>query len=292
MKPAPFDYAVPDSLDEAVSLLEQFGDSAKVIAGGQSLVPAMNLRLTQVDHLVDLGRIDELRGVERLDGTVRVGAMIPHCELERGAAAPVPLLAAVAPYIGHFQIRSRGTLGGSLAHADPAAELPAVAVCLDATVELAGTKGRRTVPAADFFRGIWSTAAEPDEVLTSVTFGEWAGDARFSIEEVARRHGDFAIAGSIGAVELDDDRVVTKAAIALFGVGGTPVRCSVAEEALVGLGADDVDLAEIARLAVADLDPPSDIHAPAELRRTLAAETTRRVLVKVLAGATEDGGRK
>src|SRR5205823_7277606 len=197
VKPAPFEYHAPTTLDGAVQLLAQLGDEAKVLAGGQSLVPMLNMRLTRFDALVDIGRIEELRRIERTNGTVTLGATVAQCVVERDAtiAAGVPLLAKATPLIGHFQIRSRGTVGGSIAHADPAAEYPAVALALDAELEVAGPAGRRTIPAAEFFLGTWMTTIGADEILVAARFPVWGAASGFAVEEVARRHGDFAIAG-------------------------------------------------------------------------------------------------
>jgi carbon-monoxide dehydrogenase medium subunit len=261
MKAASFDYHVPSTIDEAVELLGQLGDDAKVIAGGQSLVPMLAMRLSVFGHLVDVGRIHELRSVSRRNGSLVVGASTVDVVLEKDpqVAAAVPLLAEVTPMIGHFQIRNRGTVGGSLAHADPAAEYPAVAVALEAQMEVVSARGTRVLPAADFFEGVWTTTLEPDELLTAVHFPVWGGRCGFAAEEFARRHGDFAIAGAVAGVELDADGVVARAAIAMFGMGPTPVRAASAERALFALPASAVDPRELGRLAVSDVEEaPSD----------------------------------
>jgi aerobic carbon-monoxide dehydrogenase medium subunit len=273
MKPASFEYHAPGTIDEAVVLLGQLGDDAKVIAGGQSLVPMLALRLAVFGHLVDVGRIPELRGVSRANGSLTVGAATVDVVMEKDpqVAAAVPLLAEVTPMIGHFQIRNRGTVGGSLAHADPAAEYPAVAVALDAQMEVASVRGTRMVPAADFFDGVWTTTLEPDELLTAVHFPVWSGRCGFAAEEFARRHGDFAIAGAVAGVELGADGLVARAAIAMFGMGPTPVRAASAERALVGSRSSSIDRREIGRLAVADVEEaPSDLHASAAYRARVA----------------------
>src|SRR5688500_493207 len=227
MKPAPFEYHAPTGVDEAVGLLAELGDEAKVLAGGQSLIPMLALRLAVFEHLVDIGRIDGLRGIERRGDALWVGAATTDASVERSAevAAAVPLLARATPYVGHFQIRSRGTVGGSIAHADPAAEYPAVALALDAGMEvLSSTSGRRTIAAGDFFDGLWSTTLAADEVLVGVTFPVWDGRCGFAVEELARRHGDFAIAGAVVAVELDADDRVGRCGLGLIGMGSTPER--------------------------------------------------------------------
>lgn len=274
MKPAPFDYHAPTTADEAVATLAELGDTAKLIAGGQSLVPMLALRLAVFEHLVDLGRVEDLRGIERIGESVRIGATTTQAAVERSEVVgdAVPLLARATPLIGHVQIRNRGTVGGSLAHADAAAEYPAVALALDAELEVLSTAGRRTVPAADFFTGLWSTAVGDDELLTAVTFPVRRGRCGFAVREFARRHGDFAIAGAAVAVELDDDDRVRRGTIALFGLGPSAQRSAPAEEALAGASVDDVDADELGRAAVAPLDSvPSDLHGSAAYRRRVGA---------------------
>ncbi|HYZ99306.1 MAG TPA: xanthine dehydrogenase family protein subunit M [Acidimicrobiales bacterium] len=287
MKPAPFEYHAPVGVDEAVGLLADLGDEAKVLAGGQSLVPMLNLRLTRFEALVDLGRIPALAGVEAVDGGVRVGAMTPQSDVERDplVSARVPLLARATPLIGHFQIRNRGTVGGSIAHADPAAEYPAVALALDAEIEAQGPSGTRTIPAVDFFAGTWTTVLEPEEILTAVRLPTWGPGSGFAVEEMARRHGDFAIAGVVCGVQVRGG-LVARAAVALLGMGFTPMRASTAEAALLGQAAEEVDVDEVGRLAVEGLEPPDDLHASAGLRRRAAAALTARALTHAIEEAT------
>jgi carbon-monoxide dehydrogenase medium subunit len=273
VKPPPFQYHRPESLDEALATLGELGDEAKVLAGGQSLVPMLNLRLARFEHLIDIGRVAELTTVERRNGDLVVGAGVRDrvLELDPAVAEAAPLLAAVTPYIGHFQIRNRGTIGGSLAHADPAAEYPATALTLDATFDLASAGGNRTVPASEFFTGFWSTALEADELLRSITFPAWTGTCGFGVAEFARRHGDFAIAGAVAAVQVDDAGAITKSALTAFGVGGTPVKVAAAGS-LAGTPPADVDATELAERAVADLeDVTDDPQVPAAYRRRVAA---------------------
>jgi carbon-monoxide dehydrogenase medium subunit len=273
MKPAPFEYHAPETIEEACALLAECGDDAKVLAGGQSLVPMLALRLTHFEHLVDVNRIGELAGVARDNGTLVVRAATRQRVMERDplVAAAVPLLAQATPLIGHFQIRNRGTVGGSLAHADPASEYPAVAVALGAELELAGVGGRRRrVPAHDFFVGTWTTAAAEDELLTAAHFPVWPARSGFAIEEVARRQGDFALAGVACAVSEE------RAGIALFGVGSTPVRAFSAEAALIA-GAAPVDVAEA---AVGELDPSPDVHASAATRVRIARHLVERAVTR------------
>ena len=282
MKPAPFEYHVPESIDDVVALLAEHGDEAKPLAGGQSLVPMLALRLTRFEHLIDLNRIEALTRVEERDGALVVGAMTRQASLERNGATAVPLLAVATPLIGHFQIRNRGTVGGSIAHADPAAELPAVTLTLDATLEVTSTAGSKEIAAADFFVGTWTTALGDDELLSAIRFPVWSGRCGFAIEEVARRHGDFALTGAVCAIAIDDDNVVQRAAITLLGMGSTPLRAAAAEQALVGGTGDAPDLAEIAQLAVGDLDPPEDIHASSRYRRSVGAHVVQRALADAL----------
>ena len=197
MKPAPFRLHRPTTVAEATAVFAEYGDDAKVLAGGQSLVPLLALRLTRFEHLVDLNGVAALRGIEREDGALRVGAMVRQAEAERSddVATSAPLLHRALPHIGHFQIRNRGTVGGSTAHADPASELPAVASALDAEMEVTGPTGTRTVAARDFFQSMWTTALEPDEILTAIRYPVWESRCGFAVEEFARRSGDFAIAG-------------------------------------------------------------------------------------------------
>ena len=287
MKPSSFEYHAPSSIDEAVSLLAEL-DDAKVIAGGQSLVPMISLRLAYFEHLVDVGRIGELGGITHEPDAVIIGASTVDAAVERDAdlATTVPLLNRATPFIGHFQIRNRGTVGGSIAHADPAAEYPAVALALDAEIEAASPRGRRCIAAEEFFRGFWTTVLEPDELLVSVRFPVWRGRCGFAVREFARRHGDFAIAGAAIAVQLDDQDAVARCAIGLFGLGSTPLRATEAERAALGQKGPDI-AEELSRLATADLtDVPSDIHGPANYRRWVGAAMVRRAWHDAMEEAT------
>lgn len=295
MKPAPFTYHAPADTREAVGLLAEWGDEAKAIAGGQSLVPMLALRLAAFGHLVDLRRLDELRGIQlrgperrgtgrrgtdrRGDGTLWIGAGTTQATIQRSdeVRAAVPLLARATPLIGHFQIRSRGTVGGSLAHADAAAEYPAVALTLDAELETLSPRGRRTIPAARFLTGVWSTALAEDELLTGVNFPVWTGRRGFAVEEFARRSGDFAIAGATVALRVDGAGRLDRCAIGLFGLGPTALRARVAEAALMGSDPLAHDAEEIGRSATADLDAvPSDLHGSAPYRIRVGAAMVAR----------------
>jgi len=289
VKPAPFEYHAPDSAADAVGLLAELGDGAKVIAGGQSLVPVLAMRLAVFDHLIDIRRISALAGIEERGDSVWVGAATTEAEIGRSEliARRVPLLSRATPLIGHFQIRNRGTIGGSLAHADAAAEYPAVALALDGCIEALSPRGQRTIPAAEFFTGIWTTALAPDELLTGVTFpaaaGIRGGRQGFAIEEFARRHGDFAVAGAAVAVGLDQGGRVSASGIGLFGLGPAAARAATAEAAVLGSVADDIDPAEVGRAAVADLDAvPSDLHGTASYRRKVGAAMVARAWARAV----------
>jgi carbon-monoxide dehydrogenase medium subunit len=278
VKPSAFDYHAPTSTDEALELLQELGDDAKVLAGGQSLVPMLSLRLAYFDHLVDVGRVAELSGVRDEGGAVYVGATTRDAALEadESVARRVPLLSRVTPFIGHFQIRNRGTFGGSVAHADPAAEYPAVAVALDAEIEAASSRGRRWIPADRFFRGFWTTDLERDELVLGVRFPVWTGRCGFAVREFARRHGDFAIAGAVVAVQVGGEDRIERCAIGLFGLGPTPLRARAAEQAAIGQTAD-LDAEQLGQAAMAELtDVPSDLHGSAGYRRRVGAAMTRR----------------
>jgi carbon-monoxide dehydrogenase medium subunit len=279
VKPAPFEYHAPESTKEAVDLLTELGDGAKLIAGGQSLVPVLAMRLAVFDHLIDIRRITALRGIEERGDSLWIGAATTEAEIGRSAliARRLPLLSRATPLIGHFQIRNRGTIGGSLAHADAAAEYPAVALALDATVETLSPRGQREIPAAEFFTGIWTTALEPDELLTGVSFPAATGRQGFAIEEFARRPGDFAVAGAAVAVGLDPGGRISASGIGLFGLGPTVLRAAAAETAVAGIAAGDIDPAEVGRAAMADLDAvPSDLHGSASYRKKVGAAMVAR----------------
>jgi carbon-monoxide dehydrogenase medium subunit len=285
VKPAPFEYHRPDDAAGAVQLLADLGEGAKVLAGGQSLVPMLALRLAYFDHLVDVTRIGELRGIERRDGHLWIGAGTTDAAVGASAevAAAAPLLTRVTPFIGHFQIRNRGTFGGSIAHADPAAEYPAVTLALDAEMDARSPRGTRSVPAADFFTGLWSTALAPDELLTGVRVPVWSGRTGFAVQEFARRHGDFAIAGATVAVELDDDDRVRRCGIGLIGLGSTPRRAAAAEDAAVGRATDEVPADELGQQAMAGLDEvPSDLQGSASFRTRVGAAMVSRAWTEAI----------
>jgi CO/xanthine dehydrogenase FAD-binding subunit len=287
MKPAPFDYHRPPTLDDALGLLAVHharGDDVKPLAGGQSLIPAMNFRLATPAVLVDLNRVSELAFIEADDrGGVRIGAMTRQSAVERSArvAREAPLLHETMPFIAHRAIRNRGTIGGSLAHADPAAELPAVMVALDARLRARRENRDRWIAASAFFTGVFSTALEPDELLVEIVIPPAAaGGASIgcSFTEMSRRHGDFALAGVAAVVALDAAGQCTRARVALLNVSDRPVLAATVEPLLVGQRPSLEAIDAAAAAATADIDPTSDIHASGRYRRRLAAVLTRRAL--------------
>lgn len=291
MKPAAFEYHAPTTADEAVTLLADLGDEAKIIAGGQSLVPMLALRLAVFDHLVDLRKLEELRGIETRGDTVWVGAGTTHATVGRDPdiRRDVPLLNRATPLIGHFQIRNRGTIGGAIAHADAAGEYPAVALTLDARMHTLSPGGQRTIPAAEYFTGMWSTAMESDELLTGITFPVWRGRTGFAIEEFARRAGDFAMAGAVVAVRLDADSRIERVALGLIGLAPTPLRATAIETELVGRPAAEVAAAEIGNSVTAVLNSvPADIHGSADYRRRIGAVMVARAWTRAVEEASND----
>lgn len=285
MKPPPFDYRRAESTEHALALLADGGDDAHLLAGGQSLIPMLNLRLARPSMLIDINDIG-LDSIEVAEGYVRIGAMVRHGVLERdprvleGAA----LLAAAAALVGHPAIRTRGTLGGSVAHADPAAELPAAALALDAEIEVSSVRGLRTIEARDFFLGPYMTALASDEIVVTLTVLRSTGSA-CAYEELSERAGDFAIAGTAVALGLEDDHI-DSARIAISGVSGTPVRAAEAEALLAGVRIDDdhrIDQA-VATVCVG-MELRSDIHGSTSYRRHLAQTLTRRAVASAIARA-------
>lgn len=279
MKLPPFDYEAPGTVAEAVDLLAENVDEASVLAGGQSLIPLLALRLARPALLIDINGIDELSGVSAADGWVTIGAVTREyvAEESKAVAEAAPLLAAALPLIGHEAIRSRGTIGGSLAHADPAAELPAVARALDAEFVVRGPSGERVIPAAEWFEGYLTTSRRPDELLVEVRFPAARPGTGSSFHEVARRHGDFAMVGLATSLVLSGG-VISEARLAFAGVSDVPVRAAAAEELLVGESPSAELFDEAARRATEDLDPPGDLHGSPDYRKTVAAAVARRGL--------------
>jgi aerobic carbon-monoxide dehydrogenase medium subunit len=298
VKPAPFRYARAADLPEAAALLAAAPGENKLLAGGQSLVPMLNMRLVRPDVLVDLNSVRELAGITPTPARgLRIGAMTRHAELAASAAVRerAPLLAEAARHVGHAAIRNQGTLGGSVAHADPAAELPAALVALDARVQVTGPRGSRSIAARDFFRGLLATALAPDEILTAIEVPPQGPGWGFV--EIARRPGDFALAGVIAVVR--GDRPLTLPSpprggegdpirIVGFGLGDRPIRLESAERALAGAPLDVESAARAGAAAGPDCDPPGDVHGSADYRRHLATVLTERALLQArarLAGA-------
>jgi carbon-monoxide dehydrogenase medium subunit len=279
VKPGAFRYHLPASADEAIAVLAERGEGAKALAGGQSLVPLLNMRLAAVSDLVDLNRCTDLDSVGTVDGWLEIGAVTRQRTVELSAEVrrECPLLVDALRWVGHPPIRNRGTAGGSLVHADPAAELPAVAVALDAVLRVRGPGGERDVPAAEFFTGVFETGIAPDELLLAMRFPRLAPDTRSCFLELARRHGDFAIAGVAAVLRVTEGRVA-EARLALAGVDATPVRAGGAEAALAGEAVSPDVLAHAAELAAGECSPSADLHGSADYRRQLVRVLAERAL--------------
>ncbi len=282
MKPAPFEYEVPDTVEEALALLAEYGDESRPLAGGQSLVPMMAFRLARPSVLIDLNRIPALASITTENGFVRVGAMVRERAAERSdtVTRDIPLLAQALPLIGHEAIRSRGTIGGSLSHSDPAGELPAVAVATGAEMVVTSAgRGDRTIAAEDFFVTHFTTSLEADELLTEIRFPVTRPGTGTAFDEMARRHGDFAIVG-VGVRIHVEGGTIDEARVVLTGVADTPYRARAAEDVLVGSapGSESFQAAAAAAAAATDLDPPSDLHGTTAYRRKVAGALINRTL--------------
>ncbi len=280
MKPAAFAYFDPTTTAEAVELLGALGDEAKVLAGGQSLVPMMNMRLAKPEAIVDINRVKELAYIKEADDGLLIGALTRQRAVERSSIVKKrsSLLAEAILSVGHLPIRSRGTIGGSLAHADPAAELPAVLLALDGWVQASSTRGTRRIPAAELFIGPLLTSLQPDELITEVCFPLLPPGTGTAFLEVTRRHGDFAVVGVAACVTLDQQSACTRASIALLGAGETQVRATQAEELLIGSRLDERAITAAGAAAMAGLDPVGDVHASPEYRKQVAGVLTQRAL--------------
>lgn len=292
MKPAPFDYFAPTTVDEALTLLATHGYDAKVLAGGQSLIPTMNFRLAQPAILVDLNNIPDLAYVQpATDGGLRVGAMTRQRTLEKSdlVVQCAPLLHATMPYIAHVQIRNRGTLGGSLAHADPAAELPVIAVALNAQLKVCSKLGERWVSAEDFYVALFTTDLAPDELLMEIVLPPMLPRTGYSIQEVSRRQGDYAIVGVAATVTLDAQGRCHDARIVLLSVGEGPTQARRAMTLLQGETPSPALIAAAAETcATQDIDPTADIHASVAFRRHLANVLTQRALTEAFQRAGQE----
>ncbi|MGE5672735.1 MAG: FAD binding domain-containing protein [Mycobacterium leprae] len=295
MKPPRFDYYSPTSVEEVLALLQQHGDAAKLLAGGQSLMPLLNMRLAKPEALIDLGRVEGLSYIRREDGVLAIGAMTTQAAVEQSelVAQYQPLLREAEHHVGHIQIRNRGTIGGSLAHADPSAELPAVMVALDATMRVAGPTGIREIAADDFFLMYFTTALTPQEVLVEVRVPVLPANTGYAFAELARRHGDSALAAVACTLTLAPDGTVADCRLALVGVDMTPLRARDAERMLIGqIPAPDL-LAKVAGAVRGAVEPEGDVHATAPYRKELAGTLTERALGTALAratGARPEGG--
>jgi CO/xanthine dehydrogenase FAD-binding subunit len=288
MKLPEVEYEAPATAADAIDLLAEHQDEASVLAGGQSLIPLLALRLARPAILIDINGLAELSGVSATDGWVAVGAMTREYVAEESeiVAGSVPLLAAALPQIGHEAIRSRGTIGGSLAHADPSAELPAVALALDAELVVRSSSGQRVIPAAEWFEGFLSTSRRADELLVEVRFPAATRGTGVTFHEVTRRHGDFAIVGLAASLTLAGG-AISDARLAFAGVSDVPVRAAEAERILVGEHPSASLFDEAARLATADLEPPADLHGSSDYRKKVAATLVRRGLQAAADNASE-----
>ena len=290
MKPAPFEYFAPLELQEALDLLERYGDEAKILAGGQSLMPLMNLRLARPGLIIDINRLSSLDTITATpEGGLTIGALTRQRALERSKIVQEqnPILAAAMPLIGHFQIRNRGTIGGSLVHADPAAELPAVSLLLGAEFLLRSKSAVRVVPAAEFFLSYLTTAIRPAELLTEIRLPKWPSGEAWAVQEIARRKGDFALIGVALRAELDGEETVQKAVIVMFGVDSKPLRMERAEAILKGRRISEAFLRELSGVVAEELQPDSDIHASAAYRKEVGGVLVRRALESALAKVKE-----
>ena len=287
MKPASFTYYDPTTIEDALRLLAEFGDQARPLAGGQSLVPLMNFRLVRPAHLIDLNRVHALRFIEADDRLLRIGAMTRQREVERSdiVARFCPLLREAAALIGHVQIRNRGTIGGSLAHAFPSAELPVAMVALDASFVLRSTSGQRTVRAGDFFLSYMTTVLDPGEILAEIQVPALPANTGSSYQEVSRRHGDFALAGAAALLTLDASGKINRVRLTL--TGATPIRAETVGTALLGQKPSDTLFRDAARRATENLEQDSDLHATAEYRRSACAALAYRALAQAARRAAE-----
>lgn len=284
MKPAPFDYVSPKTVAEACAILSEAGGGATVIAGGQTLMPLLNLRMSQPFILVDVNHIESFSGVTRVAGGTRIAPATRQAAAlnDETLAEHVPVLVRALGHVGHHQTRNRGTVGGSVALGEPAAEMPATAVALGATIEIASVRGRRTVAARDFYIGPYMTVLEPDELVTGIVYPDWGDGHVVLFNELAQRPGDFALTGFVGALALDGDKIA-RAGLAWMAMGPTPVAMAEAEAALVGQSLDAVDVTSIAELALRPTAPFDDQHASAEYRRTVG----KRLFEKTLRAALQ-----
>lgn len=279
MKLPPFDYACPTTLPEAIALLASH-DDAKAIAGGQSLVPMLAFRLAQPTLLVDLRKLADLRGIRISDAGVTLGAMVRWRDIEDDERLETahPLLKAAIAHVAHYQIRNRGTVGGSIAHADPAAEMPGIAITCDAEIAVVGKSGAHVIQAADFFQGALTTALAPDEIIVEIRLPAWPAGRRWGFQEFARRRGDFAMAAAAVFYDQDERGKARNAHVGIIGVGDRPLRLTAVEDVLNGQSIDEATIAKADAATSAAVDPQDDIHASAAYRRSLVGTMVERAL--------------
>lgn len=280
MKTPRFEYHAPETVEEALALLAEHGDEAKILAGGQSLVPMLAMRLARPAHLVDINGISSLGGLDDRGGTIAFGATVRERAAEQSDLVRdrLPLLAEALPYIGHVAIRNRGTIGGTMSHADASGEVPTVAVALDGEVVVRSSRGERTIPAGEFFQGHFTTAMADDECLVEVRLPVSPAGAGHAFTEVVKRHGDFALVGVAATVTLDGSGAIGESRIALMGVGDRPLRATAAEASLVGAKPSTEAFTAAANEAIAGLEPATDVHGSAAYRKHLAGVSVRRAL--------------
>ncbi|MGD0024937.1 MAG: xanthine dehydrogenase family protein subunit M [Xanthobacteraceae bacterium] len=280
MKLPPFEYACPTTISEAVALLDSHDGEAKPLAGGQSLVPMLAFRVASPSLLVDLRKLSELRQIEILPDGVTLGAMVRWCEILDDARLRTahPLLVAAVAHVAHYQIRNRGTVGGSMAHADPAAEMPGIAVTCEAQIAVIGKAGARVIAAGDFFRGPLTTALDPDEIITEIRLPAWPARRRFGFQEFSRRRGDFALAAAALFYDEDGEKKARNVHVGAIGVGDRPLRLPSVEAVVNGQKVDDAVIAKAEAAASAAVDPPDDIHASGAYRRALVGVMVERAL--------------
>jgi aerobic carbon-monoxide dehydrogenase medium subunit len=283
MKPAPFDYEAPASIEAACRLLAEAGGGATLLAGGQTLMPLLALRMSQPFILVDINKISALQGISRVAGATRIGPMTRQCEgLESAMLAQhLPVLVQALRHVGHHQTRNRGTIGGSVALGEPAAEMPAAAVALGAVIEIASVRGTRRVKAEDFYLGPYLTVLEPDELVVAIHYPDWPAGHITLFRELAQRPGDFALVGFVGALAVEGSKI-SRAGLAWFGMGPTPMKARRAEAAMLGQDIATLDVAAMAELAIEDTAPFDDHHASAEYRRTVGRRLFSRTLREAL----------
>lgn len=270
MKPAPFDYVAPVSVEETLDQLARASGEATILAGGQTLMPLLALRMSTPSLLIDINRVDALKGITQIEQGTRIGAVTRQADVinDDALAKALPVLVQATRHIGHLQTRSRGTVGGSISLGEPAAELPATAAALGAVIEVRSPRGAREIAADAFYLGPYSTVLEADELVTAIRFPAWPSETMTIFREIARRPGDFALVGLVGALVVNENKIL-RAGLAWFGMGPTPMKAYQTEAALVGEFLSSVDVDDIAELAIADTDPFEDHHATAEYRRSV-----------------------